>query len=98
MNPAIQTPSCPNLACACQSQSQSRFRRLFTTLWSKARHQTWNTLPGAVNLDDPWSTAVSQIQHLDSHVLADIGAPRWVIDEVSRRQRNDGILDINRKW
>lgn len=96
MNTAIQTPSCPSLASACQSQS--RLRRLFTRLWSKAGRPSLTALPDAVNHDDPWSTAVSQIQHLDSHVLADIGAPRWVIDEVSRRQRNDGILDINKKW
>lgn|GEM_PF-632587 len=96
MNPAIQTPSCPNLTCT--SEGHSRFRRLFATLWSKAGRRTLPALPDAVNQDDPWSTAVSQIQHLDSHVLADIGAPRWVIDEVSRRQRNDGILDISKKW
>ena len=96
MNTAIQTPSCPNLTST--SGGHSRLRRLFATLWSKAARQTLTILPDAVNQDDPWSTAVSQIQHLDSHVLADIGAPRWVIDEVSRRQRNDGILDITKKW
>lgn len=96
MNTAIQTPSCPSLACT--AKGDSRLRRLFATLRSKAGRRTLTALPDAVNQDDPWSTAVSQIQHLDSHVLADIGAPRWVIDEVSRRQRNDGILDITKKW
>ena len=55
-------------------------------------------IPDAVSGDDPWSTAVNQVEHLDAHVLADIGAPRWVIDEVGRRQRHDDILDLNRKW
>ena len=96
MNTAIQTPSCPNPSCT--SGGPSRFRRLFAAWWSKAGRRTVTALPDAVNQDDPWSTAVSQIQHLDSHVLADIGAPRWVIDEVNRRQRNDGILDITKKW
>lgn len=94
MSTAIQTPSCPSLPC--NSGGHSRLRRLFATWWSKAGRRTG--LPDAVDQDDPWSTAVSQIQHLDSHVLADIGAPRWVIDEVSRRQRDDGILDISKKW
>jgi hypothetical protein len=96
MNTAIQTPSCPSLACTCQGHS--RFRRLWETLRSKAGRWTLAGLPDSVSHDDPWSTAVGQIQHLDAHVLADIGAPRWVIDEVNRRQCNDGILDMNRKW
>ncbi len=48
--------------------------------------------------DDPWADAVHQVQHLDHHVLKDIGAPTWVIDEVDRRQRGHDILDSKWKW
>ncbi|PJX26064.1 hypothetical protein CAP48_08590 [Advenella sp. S44] len=54
--------------------------------------------PDAVSRDDPWAGAIGQVEHLDAYVLTDIGAPKWVIDEVSRRQRNDGILDVYKKW
>jgi len=96
MNTAIQTPSCPSLAC--NRRGRNAIRRLLAILRAKVGRRSLIALPDAVSQDDPWSTAISQVQHLDSHVLSDIGAPRWVIDEVGRRQRNDGILDINKKW
>ncbi|WP_025373295.1 hypothetical protein [Advenella mimigardefordensis] len=97
MNTAIQTSSCPGPASNC-ARSTGRLHQLLNTLRSKVYRSASVALPDPVSPDDPWATAVDQIGHLDAHVLADIGAPRWVIDEVSRRQRGDGILDISRKW
>jgi len=97
MNTAIQTPSCPGAASNC-TRSVGRLQQLLNILRSRVSQRAPVDLPDAVSRDDPWATAVGQIGHLDAHVLADIGAPRWVIDEVSRRQRGDGIVDIYRKW
>ncbi len=69
------------------------------TLLAKLRAALFQReIPDAVSRDDPWAAAIGQVEHLDAYVLADIGAPRWVIDEVSRRQQNDGILDAYKKW
>ena len=47
---------------------------------------------------DPWSTAVSQVEHLDAHILRDIGAPRWVVQEVARRNERSGAIISPRWW
>ncbi len=47
---------------------------------------------------DPWSTAVSQVEHLDAHILRDIGAPRWVMQEVARRNERSGAIISPRCW
>ena len=97
MNTAIQNSSCSGAA-SNGTRSAGPLQQLLNLLRSKVYRRTFIDLPDAVSRDDPWATAIGQIGHLDAHVLADIGAPRWVIDEVSRRQRDDGILDLSRKW
>jgi len=96
MNTSANTVSSSQIAC--RQDHNAPKRRWFTALWQRTHRQS-----GTANVEhgaqyDPWTTAVSQIDHLDAHVLADIGAPRWVIDEVNRRQQNDGILNAGRKW
>ena len=82
----------------CQANRPAPKRHWFTAFWQRTWRQpdTATTKPAA--LSDPWASAVSQVDHLDSHVLADIGAPCWVIDEVKRRQQHDSILNAGRKW
>ena len=82
----------------CQANRPAPKRHWFAALWQRARRQPDTATAKPAALSDPWASAISQVDHLDSHVLADIGAPRWVIEEVNRRQQLDSILNAGRKW
>lgn len=82
----------------CHSNRRASKRRWFAAFWQRAQRQPDTATAKPAVPYDPWSSAVNQVDHLDPHVLADIGAPRWVIDEVHRRQQYDGILNAGRKW
>lgn len=96
MNSTIDAQPCPSAACS-TSRCVTK-RNWFATLWRRRWRHTNTILPDFIGVDDPWASAVSQVDHLDAHVLADIGAPRWVIDEVNRRQHDDGFLNPGKKW
>lgn len=53
-----------------------RILSLFTS-WVSKTHQP----PSA-----PWTNSIDAIRHLDYHMLKDIGAPDWVINEVQGQQ------------
>ncbi|MGB3291030.1 MAG: hypothetical protein WBA83_17290 [Burkholderiaceae bacterium] len=35
---------------------------------------------------DPWVSAIDTVAEMDAHMLKDIGAPAWLVAEVSHRQ------------
>lgn len=96
MTTAINTNSCPN------TRNPAKRRTSIQNWVSRVLHEVHHNLrrskPDFVSDNDPWASAVGQVQHLDSHVLKDIGAPRWVIDEVSRRQHDGEILNVQKLW
>ncbi len=96
MTTAINTRTCANAAKpgAHHVSLQSRIDQAIHSLRGIMRSRRHSLQRD----DDPWTNAVSQVQHLDHHVLKDIGAPTWVIDEVDRRQRGHDILDSKWKW